>query len=275
MVTKKDIAVAILATFCLTSTLFMIMPIQSQSGVGEYDHWMDINDDGIIDIFDIAAVAIAFGAEGAPINKTELLLSLLSQVENLGARVGTLEAKVANLMTALVEHEARIAALEAKLQSLYIDGSITMSGSVLSELLQSISSTTLGQGLLWLAGTDAPEDVSVEGCTVTVDLDVEAGILVNFTECLFLKNDNATGSFSLELSVARAVSESDFSTCKMHIYANLTEIWTHVNTLDLTNAADTCSGTLGAGDYLRIGFEVDAATSASGNKPFDIQVRYS
>jgi len=86
MVTKKDMAVAILATLCLTSTLFMAVPIKSQDGTissNEYDPWIDTNDDGIIDIFDIAKLALAFGAEGEPINKTALLLDLLARVEAL------------------------------------------------------------------------------------------------------------------------------------------------------------------------------------------------
>lgn len=94
MVTKKDMAVAILATFCLTSTLFMVIPIKSQVGTtsaNEYDPWTDTNDDGIIDIFDIAALALAFGAEGTPINKTALLLELKSRVAELEERVAYLE----------------------------------------------------------------------------------------------------------------------------------------------------------------------------------------
>ncbi len=90
MVTKKDMAVAILATFCLTSTLFMVIPIKSEVGTtsaNEYDPWIDTNDDGIIDIFDIAKLALAFGAEGTPINKTALLLDLLNRLDALNATV--------------------------------------------------------------------------------------------------------------------------------------------------------------------------------------------
>jgi len=69
---KKNTVVAILATFCLTSTLFMIVPIQSQSGVGEYDPWTDLNGDGTINIVDIVKVAIAFGSSGTPIAKASI-----------------------------------------------------------------------------------------------------------------------------------------------------------------------------------------------------------
>jgi hypothetical protein len=142
---------------------------------------------------------------------------------------------------------------------MYIDGSVTISSAK----------------LIWIKGTDAPTDAAIDGSTVTVDLDVEQGVPVNFTECLFLKNDNATGSFSILISITTAVSGSDFAVCKMHIYENSTSTWIFVDTLDLMNGADTYSGTLAAGNYLRMTFDVEAGTSASGNKPFDIQVRYN
>jgi len=276
MVTEKDVAVAILATFCLTSTLFMAIPIKSQVGTtssNEYDPWVDINNDGTIDIFDLAALALDFGAEGEPVNKTELLLSLLSRMESLEARVETLEAEVANLTTALAEHEARIAALEAKLQSLYIDGSITI-GSLLSELLQSTSSMTLEQGLKWVVGMDSPSDTTINGNTVLIDLDVENGTVMNFTECLFLKNDS-DDSFSLLISIPTAVSASDFDRCNIYVYQNSSGVWEFADTLILTNPTGTYSGSLAAGCYLRFSFEVQTRSDTTGSKPFDIQVRYN
>jgi hypothetical protein len=60
---KKELIIAILATFCLTATLFLIIPI---SGQAVYDPQLDVNHDGKIDIKDIAAVAKAFGTTGDP-----------------------------------------------------------------------------------------------------------------------------------------------------------------------------------------------------------------
>ena len=51
----------------------------------------DLNDDGKIDIFDIVKVAVAFGAEGTPINKTALLLELEARIDALNATVMALE----------------------------------------------------------------------------------------------------------------------------------------------------------------------------------------
>ena len=87
---KKDLVIAILATFCLTSTLFMITPTRSQSGItasNEYDPWIDTNDDGIIDIFDLAKLALAFGAEGEPLNKTAMLLELQDRADSVDRRL--------------------------------------------------------------------------------------------------------------------------------------------------------------------------------------------
>jgi hypothetical protein len=63
---RKDVVIAVLATFCLTSTLFMITTSKSQSGVGEYNPWADYDGNGTIDIFDVVAVGVSFGTDGDP-----------------------------------------------------------------------------------------------------------------------------------------------------------------------------------------------------------------
>lgn len=92
MANRKDLIIAILATFCLTTTIFMILPTRSQSSTEEpeYDHWYDVNDDGKIDILDIVQLTIRYGATGTPINKTALLLELLDRVEILETQVEAL-----------------------------------------------------------------------------------------------------------------------------------------------------------------------------------------
>jgi len=141
---------------------------------------------------------------------------------------------------------------------MFIDGSITVSSSK----------------LIWIKGTDAPSDATIVGGTVTMDLDVDNASRLIFTECLFLKNVNASGSFNIKINVTTAVSSSDFAVCKMHIYANSSGTWTLVDTLDLTLSGDNYTGTLSAGKYLRMTFEVEATVSETGIKPFDIQVTY-
>lgn len=56
----------------------------------EYDPWLDNNDDGKIDIFDVVKVAGAYGTNGTPLNKTFLLLDLLERVETLENQSGWL-----------------------------------------------------------------------------------------------------------------------------------------------------------------------------------------
>lgn len=63
MTTKKDLVIVILATFCLTLTLFVAMPTRS---AGTYDPWLDVNDDGIIEMMDFFELSNAFGASGDP-----------------------------------------------------------------------------------------------------------------------------------------------------------------------------------------------------------------
>jgi hypothetical protein len=64
MVIKKDLVIAVLATFCVTATLFLIIP--TRSSPNPYDPWLDVNDDGTINILDIATIAKAFGTTGDP-----------------------------------------------------------------------------------------------------------------------------------------------------------------------------------------------------------------
>jgi hypothetical protein len=85
VITRRNLVIAVLTTFCCTAALFMILPIQSSPGNG-YDPWLDINDDGTLNIIDLATIARAYGTTGEPINKTALLLELQSRVEALEER---------------------------------------------------------------------------------------------------------------------------------------------------------------------------------------------
>jgi hypothetical protein len=67
---KKQTILGILLTFCVTTMLFSIVP--SRSSVGDYDVWLDINDDGKIDFKDIAPVARAYGSSGTNVTKASI-----------------------------------------------------------------------------------------------------------------------------------------------------------------------------------------------------------
>lgn len=74
MVNKRDLAVVALATFCLTATLFLIIPSRSQTPEG-YNPWFDLNDDGSINILESIIIGNHFLTSGTPINKSEIAVS--------------------------------------------------------------------------------------------------------------------------------------------------------------------------------------------------------
>jgi len=169
--------------------------------------------------------------------------------------------KIAKLITLLIT-SLLIATVSAQIYSyMYIDGSVTIGTAK----------------LIWIEGENAPGDISIAGSTVTMDLDVEPGTPINFTECLFLKNQDGS-AHNMTINVTTALSSSDFDESKMHIYENSTSSWVYVDTLDLLTLDSyetyTTNDPLGSSGYYRMTFEVAAKAGASGTKDFDIQVRY-
>jgi len=77
---KKDLLIVVSA-FCLIAALFMIMPTRSSPGVGGYDPWFDVNDDGKVNIVDMSAIARAFGTSGNPTKP--VVIAGYNSVENL------------------------------------------------------------------------------------------------------------------------------------------------------------------------------------------------
>ena len=99
MTNKKDLIIAVLATFCLTATLFSIIPVRSQQP-REYDPRLDVTGpenppgsgqfppDGVINMRDIGYICSLFMTTGTPINWTKLQ----DDIDELKARVSELEA---------------------------------------------------------------------------------------------------------------------------------------------------------------------------------------
>ena len=71
------------------ASLFFINSTTSVANLatGEYDPWLDLNDDGKINIFDVVMVASAYSTSGKPFNKTAALLELQAQVSVLDATI--------------------------------------------------------------------------------------------------------------------------------------------------------------------------------------------
>jgi len=84
MVNKKDLIIAVLATFCLTATLFMTAPTMSQM---PYDPWLDTNDDGIIDIEEIYNAALAYGTMGDPTKNVNVTNFPIDEQGNLKVKI--------------------------------------------------------------------------------------------------------------------------------------------------------------------------------------------
>ena len=77
-----------LAAFLLASLFFVNATSSiSNRAVQEYDPWLDLNDDGKIDIFDLVMVAMAYGSSGKPYNKTAALIELQAKVSVLEATI--------------------------------------------------------------------------------------------------------------------------------------------------------------------------------------------
>ena len=127
----------------------------------------------------------------------------------------------------------------------------------------------------WYLGTDAPRDAFISGNTVIVDLDVEQGTPVNFTEVLFLTNEHDTRTYDIEISLGRALPASEFDECKIHVYENSTASWLFVDTIDLADESDTYNGSLEAGSCLRMSFTIEATAGAGGTYSFRVKIGYS
>jgi hypothetical protein len=167
-----------------------------------------------------------------------------------------------------------------KMASLLITATIIASASATIYIhMYTDGSITIGSALLvWVAGADAPGDIGISGGTVTMDLDVQPGVFQNFSEALFLRNDDSA-AHNLTITVTTALTGSDFDTADAKIYENSTGSWAYVDTLTLTTADDQYSTYTGntpliAGGFYRFTFEIQADAAASGTKNFDLEVIY-
>ena len=100
MIVKKNLIIAVLATFCVTFALFSVIPTRSLV-TKEYDPMADLTGpdgvpDGTINMRDIGYVCSLFGTSGTPINWSQLLL-LQSRVDSLNESVIDLQTKIESL----------------------------------------------------------------------------------------------------------------------------------------------------------------------------------
>jgi hypothetical protein len=70
---NRRFVIAALAVACLMTVLLTVAPIRGGSpGAGEYDAWLDWNDDSKIDMKDVSRVAKAFGTNGTNVSKASI-----------------------------------------------------------------------------------------------------------------------------------------------------------------------------------------------------------
>jgi hypothetical protein len=139
---------------------------------------------------------------------------------------------------------------------MYIDGGISVTGAK----------------LIWIDGPDDPV-ATIAGSTVIINFDVEEGTPINFTEALFLKNVNASGSFNYNINVTTPLLSTDFQRAYIHIYQNSTGSFVFADTLDMTVDNDYYSSSIAADVALAMTFELNA-TNTGGPYGFGIQLRY-
>jgi hypothetical protein len=82
MTSKKDLIIAVLITFCLTATLFTIIPTKSGDG-SSYDPWKDLNDDGVIDSTDLGMLGTSWATTGDPTKNVNVTNWPIDELGNL------------------------------------------------------------------------------------------------------------------------------------------------------------------------------------------------
>lgn len=61
---RKKLLITFLFSIVILTLTFI--PVSTQQSAGDYDPWNDINEDGKIDIYDVASTALKFGTSGDP-----------------------------------------------------------------------------------------------------------------------------------------------------------------------------------------------------------------
>lgn len=110
MVKNRDLVIAVLITFCLAAMLFLVKPIRSQINP-PYNPMFDLNDDGVINMRDIALLARDFGTSGTPINKTQFLLEQ-DEIDSLNSSISVLQSEVDSLNASNLILQSQVSKLE-------------------------------------------------------------------------------------------------------------------------------------------------------------------
>jgi hypothetical protein len=137
---------------------------------------------------------------------------------------------------------------------MYISGTVTVGTAILT----------------WGAGSVTP---SVDGTTATITLNVEEEVPINFTDALYITNTDGTNSYDYTISVLTAISGTDFSLAKIHVYETNEATGPYIGTVDLTSSSSSVANTLAASGILSLTIEIEANSGVSSGS-FQVQVQY-
>jgi hypothetical protein len=126
--------------------------------------------------------------------------------------------------------------------------------------------------IVWVKGSGAPSGTSITGGLVTMGLSAQPGLNQTTTYCLYLKNNNNTVTYNMNITVTTALSSSYFNSANIYLYNNATSAYLH--TIDMTTL-NTYTTTLVNSGVDRLDFQIYAKNSTgAGQYTFDIRVAY-
>lgn len=171
------------------------------------------------------------------------------------------------------------------LQTIRSKKSLKLLSLLLTSLLISIVSATIYnymyiQGtvtvgsaqIVWMKGSGAPSGTTITGGLVTMGLSAQPGLNQTTTYCLYLKNNNATVTYNMNITVTTALSATYFNSANLYLYNNVTSGFLH--SIDMTTV-NTWQTTLGNNGVDRLDFQIYAKNStAAGQYSFNIRVAY-
>ena len=126
--------------------------------------------------------------------------------------------------------------------------------------------------IIWVLGSGAPSGTTITGGLVTMGLTAQPGQNQTTTYCLYLKNNNATETYDMNITVTTPLSTTYFNSANIYLYNNATEAY--ITAIDMT-ATTTYTTTLAGGGVDKLNFQIYARNSTtSGQYAFDIRVTY-
>jgi hypothetical protein len=132
---------------------------------------------------------------------------------------------------------------------------------------------TIGSAqIVWVKGSGAPSGTTITGGTVTMGLSAQPGQNQTTLYALYLKNNNATVTYNMNITVTTALSSTYFNSANIYLYNNVTSAY--ITSISMTSV-NTYTTTLAGSGVDKLNFQIYAKNSTtSGQYSFNIQVTY-